>query len=187
MSTTVWFDADRTRFWRIPDEVVLPAGPLPILALTGHRQRVTPSALEPYLLAEDQIRRAVVEELVRAARHTGRALGTVTVDVAGHARARLPEHLSWAELEAQLGPMTTWADPGRARAALKVSTERLREQARRAGERVEQTKKLAKSTARSAAAIRKLVAENPELAGAAARLAKAWLKPSEPPEGDDRS
>ena len=176
MSTTVWFDADRSRFWQIPDGVELPAGPLPIFALTGHRQRVEASALEVYALAEDQVRRAVVEELLRAARHTGRAIGTVSADLAGQARARLPRELSLAQLEEQLGPMTSWADPARASEVLRAGRESLREGAKRAGENVDKTRRLARTTARTATSLGKIVAANPELTQAAFTMARDWVR-----------
>ncbi|TVQ89389.1 MAG: hypothetical protein EA397_15115 [Deltaproteobacteria bacterium] len=176
MSTTVWFDADRARFWQIPDGVAIPAGPLPIFALTGHRQRVQASALERYALTEDQVRRAVVEELLRAARHTGRAMGTVSADLAGQALARLPRELSLAQLEEQLGPMTSWADPARASQVLRAGRDSLREGARRAGERVDKTRRLARKTARTASSLGKIVAANPELTQAAFTTARDWVR-----------
>jgi hypothetical protein len=193
---TVWFDAERARFWRIPDDAALPAGPLTLHALTGARRHADPDALPPYALDREDARRAVVDELIGAARTAGRALGAVAHDVADRAASHLPSdatwelprELSWAELEARLGPMTTWAGADRAREIVGQSADRVRATARRASDAVSRTTRLAATTARSAHAIGRVIAEHPELAETATRLAEAWIrsprKPRRPRRGD---
>lgn len=194
MATSVWFDDERTRFWRIPDDAQLPAGPLRLSALTGERRLVDPDEARRFEIPREHARQAVVEELLGAARHTRRAVGAIARDLAGEAVAHLPtgvswaEDLSWAELEARLGPMTSWRTADRAREIVGSGADRIRSTAKQAGETLARTRYIAGSTYRSARAIGKIVVEHPELAETASQLAAAWARARRAgPDDPDRS
>lgn len=173
MDTTVWFDSARTSFWLVPQEHALPDGPTLIMALSGRRRSVERAALDPFELPRERVRHEVFAELVHAARHTGRAVGTVTHDVLSQASTQIPAHLSWEELERRFGPMTTWSPTAQ---SVHERAEQVRASVQRAGQTVARTGRIAASTARSARDLGKFVADNPEIVHTASRVASTLVR-----------
>lgn len=185
MSTTVWFDATREHFWRIPDDAQVPEGDLELRALTGERRSVDPDALAQWGLSREQARWAVAEELRDAAARAGRAIGSVAQDAWADATAALPEEWSWDELERRMGPMDTWLDELQVRETVEASREQVERTARQARDTLRRAGRVAGSAMRSARTLGKVMLDNPELAERASRLAEAVAKAGERRKQDE--
>jgi hypothetical protein len=179
MSTTVWFDATREHFWRIPDAEVLDEGDLELRALTGERRSVDPDRLAAWALTREQARWAIAEELRDAAKHAGRAIGSVAQDAWSDATSALPDEWSWAELERRMGPMDTWLDELHVKETVEAGREQVQRTARQARDTWRRASRVAGSAVRSARTIGKVVLDNPELAERASKLAEAVARAGE--------
>lgn len=169
--TRVWFDEPRERFWRIPDDVIVPPGPTPLRSLTGGQVHADVDGLDAYLLDRDQARQAVREELRAAATHASRALGAAAQDVWLQASGRMPE-LSWDDLEERLGPMETWIDADVLSERWRTGREQVEARTRQARATLKRAGRVASSAVKSARAMGKVILENPEMAEQASRWAE---------------
>ncbi|MFK7930655.1 MAG: hypothetical protein AB8H79_20885 [Myxococcota bacterium] len=182
MSGAVWFDANRERFWRVPPEHSIPAGTTQIRSLTGGACSADIDALSEFSLPRDQARRAVIEELRAATEHAGRAFGAAAADVWTQAAAQLPQDLSWQELEARLGPMTTWTQQVKSRA----DKLQIQQTAKQAQATLKRAGRVAGSAVRSAKAVGRVVLDNPEMVERASRWAEVFAGSTKPKDPKDR-
>lgn len=168
--STIWFDGSREHFWRVPEGAELPPGDLEIRNLSGERRTVEAGSLDAWAIPPEQTRRAVLDELRAAARHTAGALGVTAQGWWTQALSALPEEVSWQELERRLGPMDTWVSTSQE--TVKTGRESVQRTARQARDTVRRASRVASSTVRSARTVGKIVLDNPELAETASRWAE---------------
>ena len=181
MSTRVWFDGPRERFWQVPADVEIPPGATTLRSLTGGSVQADVDAIEVYRLEREAARRAVREELRDAANHAGRALGAAAQDVWLQASGALPER-SWEDLEARLGPMHTWIDADVLQDRWREGREQVERTTRQARATLQRAGRVASSAVKSARAVSKVVMDNPDLAEKASRWAEV-LSSNSPRDG----
>lgn len=168
--STIWFDDTREHFWRVPDGEEMPPGNLSIRNLSGDSRSVEAGSLDAWAIPAEETRRAVLDELRAAARHTAGALGVTAQGWWTQALSALPEEVSWDELERRLGPMDTWV--ATSQETVKTGRESVQRTARQARDTLRRAGRVASSTVRSARTVGKVVLDNPELAETATRWAE---------------
>ncbi|MFT7521548.1 MAG: phage tail tape-measure protein, partial [Kiritimatiellia bacterium] len=173
MTHTVWFDASRDNFWRIPDESELADGDVEIRNLAGERRHVNAQSLEPHMVDREDARQAIFEQLRAAASTAGRALGAMAQGWLEDAQSVMPNGVSFEDLEERLGPMEGWLDSERAKETLQSGADSVRRTAQQAQDTLKRTSRVAGSAMRSARVVGKVMLDNPELAQTAGRMAQA--------------
>ena len=176
MSHTVWFDAGRHHFWRVPDDAELPEGDVEIRNLSGGRRSVDVAALDDFVIPREEARQAVLDQLRDAASTAGRALGAMAQSWLEDAQAMVPEGMSLSDLEERLGPMEGWLDNESVKERFGEASDSVRRTAKQAQDTLRRTGRVAGSAVRSARVVGKVMLDNPELAETAGKVASAMAK-----------